>query len=58
MCRRVPERILIPHFNDKVIACVNTGIVLSCIVPTPQPSLLEDLGKKRGLRADDANSPR
>jgi len=26
MYRRVPERMLIPHFNDKLIACVNTEL--------------------------------
>ena len=26
MCRRVPERIVIAYFNDKVIANVNAGI--------------------------------
>jgi hypothetical protein len=42
MYRRVPERVVMAHFNDKLIACVNTGIV-SCsessfeIQPTGSP---------------------
>jgi len=36
MYRRAPERMAIAHFNDKLTACVNTGI------PAPFGSSFED----------------